>query len=86
MRQADHALEDEKYSGLFMKLSCQDIHRAARGGLGTSAEIVLRMLILKHIRNWSFDVIEREVRSKLSYRDFKRVYAGRVPDAKMLGR
>jgi hypothetical protein len=32
-----------------------------RGRLGVSAEIVVRMLLLKHIRNWSFDVVEREL-------------------------
>jgi IS5 family transposase len=51
-----------------------------------SAEIVVRMLLLKHIRNWSFDVVEREVRPNLLYREFTRVYAGKVPDAKTLGR
>jgi IS5 family transposase len=44
------------------------------------------MLLLKHIRNWSFDVVEREVRSNLLYREFTRVGAGKVPDAKALGR
>jgi hypothetical protein len=28
------------------------------------------MLVLKHIRNWSYGVLEREVRAKLLYRDF----------------
>jgi IS5 family transposase len=50
------------------------------------AEIVVRMLLLKHIRNWSFAVVEREVRPNLLYREFTRVYAGKVPDAKTLGR
>ena len=44
------------------------------------------MLLLKHIRNWSFDVVEREVRPNLLYREFTRVYAGKVPDSKALGR
>jgi len=33
--------------------------------LGVPAEIVLRMLLLKHLRNWSFAVVEREVRANL---------------------
>jgi IS5 family transposase len=57
-----------------------------RGRLGVPAEIVLRMLLLKHIRNWSFAVVEREVRSNLVYREFTRVGAAKVPDAKTLGR
>jgi IS5 family transposase len=44
------------------------------------------MLLLKHIRNWSFAVVEREVRANLVYREFTRVGAAKVPDAKTLGR
>ena len=38
--------------------------------------MVLRLLILKHIRNWSYGVLEREVRANLVYRDFTRVGGG----------
>ena len=44
------------------------------------------MLILKHVRNWSYDVLEREVRANLVYRDFTRVGADKMPDAKTMGR
>ena len=44
------------------------------------------MLLLKHLRNWSFDVVEREVRPNLLYREFTRIHAGKVPDAKTPGR
>jgi IS5 family transposase len=47
---------------------------------------VLRLLILKHVRNWSYDVLEREVRANLVYRDFTRVGGGKTPDAKTMGR
>jgi Transposase domain (DUF772) len=57
-----------------------------RGGRGTPAAIVLRLLILKHIRNWSYEVLEREVRANLVYRDFTHVGAGKMPDAKTMGR
>jgi hypothetical protein len=53
--------------------------------LGVPAEIVVRMLLLKHLRNWSFDELEREVRPNLLYREFTRVAAGIVPDAKTMG-
>src|SRR5262249_23447962 len=43
-------------------------------------------LILKHIRNWSYQTLEREVRANLVYRDFTRVGAGKMPDAKTMGR
>jgi IS5 family transposase len=41
--------------------------------------MVLRLLILKHVRNWSYDVLEREVRANLVYRDFTRVSARKKP-------
>src|SRR5215831_21207260 len=44
-----------------------------RGRLGTPAEVVLRMLVLKHLHDWSFDECEREVRGSLVYRAFCRI-------------
>lgn len=55
-----------------------------RGRLGTPAAVVLRMLILKHLHDWSFDECEREVRGGLVYRAFCRIDGERVPDAKTL--
>src|SRR5258708_31126288 len=87
MRQADRVLEDEKLVNVvYEALLRRNPKSRTRGRLGTPAEIVLRMLLLKHIRNWSFGVVEREVRTNLLYREFTRVYAGKVPDAKSLGR
>ena len=87
MRQADEILEDEKLINLVYEALVQRHPKSrTRGRLGAPAEVVLRMLLLKHIRNWSFDVVEREVRPNLLYREFTRVYAGRVPDSKALGR
>jgi IS5 family transposase len=57
----------------------------SRGRPGTPAETVLRLLLLKHVRNWSY-LVEREVRANLVYRDFTRVGAGKMPDAKTMGR
>jgi Transposase domain (DUF772) len=57
-----------------------------RGRRGAPAEMVLRLLVLKHIRNWSYEVLEREVRANLVYRDFTRVGGGKMPDAKTMGR
>jgi IS5 family transposase len=48
--------------------------------------MVLRLLVLKHIRNWSYATLEREVRTNLVYRAFTRVGGGPVPDAKTMGR
>jgi hypothetical protein len=48
--------------------------------------VVLRLLVLKHMRNWSYGVLEREVRANLVYRDFTRVGGAKMPDAKTMGR
>jgi IS5 family transposase len=48
--------------------------------------VVLRLLILKHVRNWSYAVLEREARANLVYRDFTQVGAAKMPDAKTMGR
>src|SRR5580700_1909489 len=61
-------------------------HSAIRGRSQTPAERVLRLMLLKHVRNWSFDTLEREVRMNLAYRDFTRVGMSKVPDAKTLAR
>jgi hypothetical protein len=34
-----------------------------RGRLGTPADVVIRLLILKHLFDWSYDDLEQEVRA-----------------------
>jgi IS5 family transposase len=48
--------------------------------------VVLRMLLLKHMRDFSFQELSREVRANLIYRQFTRVGGGKVPDDKTMGR
>jgi len=87
MRAADRILEDEQLlNSVYEALVRCHPNSRTRGRLGLPEEIVTRMLLLKHIRNWSFDVLEREVRPNLLYREFTRVDAGKVPDSKTLGR
>src|SRR5437763_15860001 len=52
----------------------------------TPAEVVLRVMVLKHVRNWSYEVLEREVKANLVYRMFTRIGTETVPDAKTLGK
>ena len=87
MRQADALLEDDELldrvyeaQGKRRKLS------RTRGRKQTPAEVVLRMLILKHARNWSFETLEQEVRVNLVYREFTRVGTEKVPDAKVVAK
>ena len=87
MRHVDTVLQDEMIvSSVHQALSNRHPNSRSRGRLGYPAEVVLRLLILKHVRNWSYAVLEREVRANLVYRDFSRVGAGKMPDAKTMGR
>jgi IS5 family transposase len=87
MMHADHVLADEDIvAAVYEALSRRHPKSRTRGRLGTPAEVVLRLLILKHVRNWSYAVVEREVRANLVYRDFTRVGADKMPDAKTMGR
>jgi IS5 family transposase len=87
MRHVDKVLEDP----LLLKvvhdaLASRWTNSLTRGRKGTPVEVVIRLLVLKHMRNWSYAVLEREVRSNLVYRQFTRVGSAKVPDAKTLGR
>jgi IS5 family transposase len=87
MIEADQLLEDEELiEGVFAAQGQRHEHSATKGRRQTPAEMVLRLLLLKHVRNWSFDTLEREVRANLVYRDFARIGLGKVPDAKTLAR
>ena len=85
MEAADRVLADEEIvTAVYEALAQRHPKSRSRGRKGTPAELVLRLLVLKHVRNWSYEVLEREVRANLVYRHFTRV--GKVPDAKTMGR
>jgi IS5 family transposase len=87
MQHADELLSDEDIvAAVYEALARRHAKSRSRGRRGVPAETVLRLLLLKHIRNWSYEVLEREVRANLVYRDFTRVGAGKTPDAKTMGR
>jgi len=46
--------------------------------------VALRLLVLKHLYDWSYEDCEREVRGSLIYRAFCRLDCERVPDEKTL--
>jgi IS5 family transposase len=87
MTHADRVLADEQIvDAVYEALARRHPRSRSRGRPGAPAEVVLRLLILKHVRNWSYHVLEREVRANLVYRDFTRVGGGKMPDAKTMGR
>src|SRR4030081_3563908 len=87
MKHADVVLSDEDIvAAVYEALARRHPKSRNRGRRGAPAEMVLRLLILKHSRNWSYAILEREVRANLVYRQFTRVGAAKVPDAKTLGK
>src|SRR6516162_1589636 len=87
MDHADQVLDDEEIlTVVYEALGKRQLLSRTRGRKGTPAEVVLRLLVLKHMRNWSFEILEREVRANMVYRLFTRVGAEKVPDAKTLAR
>jgi transposase-like protein DUF772/DDE family transposase len=85
LRRIDTALEDDTVIDVVAQaLEKRWPQSRRRGRLGTPAEVVIRMLILKHLFDWSYDDLEHEVRANLVYRAFTRIDAGDVPDAKTI--
>ena len=87
MKEVDQLLEDAALVESVYEAQGKR-HRKSRthGRTQTPAEVALRLLILKHVRNWSYDTLEREVRANLVYRAFTRIGDEKVPDAKTLAR
>ena len=74
MRHADKALEDDAMLSLIQQELAKRCQKSkTRGRKATPAEVVLRMLLLKHVRDWSYETLSREVRANLVYREFTRV-------------
>src|SRR5712692_89913 len=85
LRKIDMLLEDEAVIEVVAQaLEGRWPQSRRRGRLGTTAEVVIRMLILKHLFDRSYDDLEREVRANLVYRMFTRIDAGEAPDAKTI--
>lgn len=87
MRHADQALNDDRLLEIMQTAWSKLCKKSkTRGRTGTPAEIILRLLLLKHIRDWSYEEVEREVRANLVYREFTRIGGGKVPDNKSISR
>ena len=86
MRHADRALEDDALLLIIQEELARRCQKSkTRGRKATPAEVVLRMLLLKHVRDWSYETLSREVRANLVYRDFTRIGGGKVPDDRTMG-
>lgn len=87
LRRIDALLDDPALVDVvFEALRRRRMHSADRGRASTPAEVVLRLLVLKHLRNWSYEALQWEVTGNIGYRRFCRIDAGAVPDAKTMVR
>jgi IS5 family transposase len=87
MRKVDELLEkDELVEIVHKALQQRHPNSRTRGRKATPAEVVLRLLVLKHMKDWSYDTLEKEVRPNLVYRQFARIGGETVPDAKTMVR
>jgi IS5 family transposase len=87
LRGVDVLLEDEELvDHVLAALRRRFPQSARRGRRGTPAVVALRMLALKHLRQWSYAELEREVNGSLVYRRFCRIDGGKVPDEKTMVR
>ena len=85
MKEVDQLLEDAALvESVYDAQGKRHPNSRTRGRVQTPAEVALRLLILKHVRNWSYDTLKREVRANLVYRAFTRIGDEKVPDAKTL--
>jgi len=81
----DQLLNDEHLVDLVdQALAKRRLHSKSRGRKSTPSEVVLRLLVLRRVKGWTFDEVEEEVRANLLYRDFTRLGHAKVPDAKTI--
>src|SRR5438270_3856701 len=81
LRHLDRLLDDD---GLFSQVKADLARRYPRtllcGRHSTPVEVILRLLIAKHLYQWSFQETQERVNDSLVLRWFCRVYFRRVPD------
>jgi IS5 family transposase len=81
LTQLDTFLDDDT---LFQAVKADLARRRPRtrtdGRPSTPVEVILRMLVVKHLYGWSYEATERWVSDSLVLRQFCRVYAEAVPD------
>jgi len=84
LRKIDTLLEDDAVIEVVAQGVEARLPQSRRHGRPGTREVVIRMLILKHLFDWSYDDLEHEVRANLVYRMFTRIDADDVPDAKTI--
>src|SRR5579885_3589628 len=78
--------DDQLYEQVRADFGQRYQHTLVHGRHSTPVEVLLRMLILKHLYQWSYKETEKRVADSLVLRWFCRVYFAPVPDATTLFR
>lgn len=66
MKEVDEILQDEPLLEMvYERLARRWPKSRKRGRKGTPAEVVLRLMVLKHVRNWSYEILERSLSGNL---------------------
>jgi len=81
LAQLDQLLDDDE---LFQRVRADLVrrrpHTATRGRHSTPVEVILRLLVVKRLYNWSYEQTEHFVGDSLVLRQFCRLYLEPVPD------
>jgi IS5 family transposase len=72
--------EDALFQDVKNDLAQRYPHTMARGRRSTPVEVILRMLVVKHLYSWSYEKTENFVSDSITLRQFCRVYLNPVPD------
>jgi IS5 family transposase len=87
LKELDRLLDDDTlYQQVRADLGRRYRYTLVHGRHSTPVEVLLRMLICKHLYAWSFKETEARVKDSLVLRWFCRVYFERVPDSTTLFR
>jgi IS5 family transposase len=88
MRHADKALDDALLLLIQQELAKRCKKSKTRGRKATPAEVVLSMLLLKHVRDWSYAELRNAVAGSARQSGLSRVHPDRsekVPDDRTMG-
>jgi transposase, IS5 family len=87
LTQMDTLLDDDTlFQAVKTDLLKRYPHTASDGRPSTPVEVILRMLVVKHLYGWSFPQTTHFVSDSLVLRQFCRVYVAPVPDQSTLNR
>lgn len=87
LTQLDRVLDDDTlFQTVKADLACRFPRTLRDGRPSTPVEVILRLLVVKHLYGWSDEATERWVSDRLVWRQCCRVYVASVPDDTTLRR